>query len=107
MKIKSINTSFSIASGTSLQGYIHATYSELVDFFGEPLEGDGCKVSAEWNFDFEDGTVATLYDWKLSEPIANYPLEEYEWHIGGRNQKAVEYLTAEIQQRRELRGQPY
>lgn len=106
MKLKSINASFSIASGTSLQGYIHATYAELVDFFGEPLAMLN-DVSAEWIFQFEDGTVATLYDWKLSEPIANYPLEEYEWHIGWRNQKAVEYLTAEIQQRRALRGQPY
>lgn len=107
MKIKSINTSFSIADGTSLQGYIHATYAELVDFFGEPLASGVAYPIAEWIFQFEDGTVATLYDWKLSEPIANYPLEEYEWHIGGNNQKAVEYLTAEIQQRRALRGQPY
>jgi len=36
--------------------------------------------------EFEDGTVATIYDWKLYET----PYDEYQWHIGGKSFKAVE-----------------
>lgn len=72
-------------NGTSLQGYITATYAELVERFGEP-EAGGDKTTAEWALDFEDGTVATIYDWKEYET----PLGTYRWHIGGHNYAAVE-----------------
>jgi hypothetical protein len=39
---------------------------------------------------FPDGTVATIYDWKLSQT----PKDLYDWHIGGHSKKAV---TAIIQ----------
>jgi len=70
---------------TCLQGYITATYAELVERFGEPESG-GDKTTAEWALDFEDGTVATIYDWKEYET----PLGTYRWHIGGHSYEAVE-----------------
>jgi hypothetical protein len=73
-------------NGTCLQGYIETTYDELVKVFGKPTELGGCyKVTVEWTLQFSDGTVASIYDWKLSET----PMGTYRWHIGGKSQHAV------------------
>jgi len=61
---------------TSLQGYMPARYEDLVAVFGEP-EGGGDKTTVEWCLAFEDGTVATIYDWKEYET----PMGLYHWHI--------------------------
>jgi hypothetical protein len=34
---------------------------------------------------FEDGTVATIYDWKMNST----PMREYSWHIGGYGDQAA------------------
>lgn len=73
-------------TGTSLKGYIDTSYEKLVSTFSEPEDGssDG-KTRVEWHVEFEDGTVANIYDWKCSEPI-----EQVEtWNIGGRSPAAV------------------
>ncbi len=76
--------------GTSYKGIIRAYYHELVEVFGLPDRGpdnyDADKVTCEWNLQFEDGTVATIYDWKESET----PMGQYDWHIGGKSFEAVE-----------------
>lgn len=72
------------ANGTSLQGYMTAYYHQLVEVFGEP-EGGGDKTTVEWCLEFEDGTVATIYDWKEYET----PMGSYRWHIGGKDGMAV------------------
>lgn len=70
--------------GTHLQGYITAYFHQLVEVFGEPTYG-GDKVTAEWMLTFEDGTIATIYDWKEYAT----PMGEYRWHIGGHSPAAV------------------
>lgn len=70
---------------TGLQGYVHATYDELVSVFGEPDLRDGDKVTAEWCLEFEDGTIATIYDWKMGET----PRGLYRWHVGGYDARAA------------------
>ena len=72
------------ANMTSLQGYMPAYYHQLVAVFGEP-EGGGDKTTVEWCLEFEDGTVATIYDWKEYET----PTGKYNWHIGGKSKAAV------------------
>ena len=72
------------ANRTSLQGYMPARYEELVAVFGEP-EGGGDKTTVEWCLAFEDGTVATIYDWKEYKT----PMYKYDWHIGGMSKLAV------------------
>ena len=59
------------ANGTHLQGNVGATYQELVEVFGEPIryDSDGTthmnnKTDAEWRISFEDGTKATIYNYK-------------------------------------------
>jgi hypothetical protein len=79
---------------TCLQGYIVASYDRLVELFGEPTEGDGYKVDAEWLVEFEDGTVATIYNWKNGINYCGfdegYPVEVItDWHVGGHAFQAV------------------
>lgn len=90
-----INTeeAFDASGGTSLQGYVEAAYDDLVRVFGPPDEGDGVKVDAEWALLSEDGSVATIYNYKDG---VNYlgadegtPVEDItEWHIGGHSPSA-------------------
>jgi len=81
------------ANGTHLQGYVRATYDQLVARFGEP-EGGGDKTTVEWVLVFEDGTVATIYDWKEYET----PTYMYDWHIGGMSKTAVTRVTQAFKQ---------
>lgn len=69
---------------TSLQGYVLTTYDKLVAVFGKPM-GPGDKTTAEWILKFDDGTVATIYDWKEYDT----PQGEYSWHVGGNKRTAV------------------
>ncbi|MGY8864155.1 MAG: hypothetical protein ACKVJK_00865 [Methylophagaceae bacterium] len=77
---------------TSLQGYLKASYEELVKVFGEPQcttpSGDG-KVDVEWDMNIldEDHNAIrpfTIYNWKDydggREAMSN---PDYIWHIGG------------------------
>jgi|DEB0MinimDraft_6_1074348.scaffolds.fasta_scaffold218852_1 hypothetical protein len=81
--------------GTSLQGYITAPYAELVELFGKPHDFfDDFKCDAEWYVEFDDGTVATIYNWKNG---SNYlgddapPVEAItSWNIGGNTPEAAE-----------------
>lgn len=84
----------SLINGTCLQGYINTSYRDLVECFGEPhCDGDGYKVDAEWMLRFEDGTVATIYNWKNGRNYCDEDGMDVEditdWHIGGNNPKAV------------------
>lgn len=79
------------ANGTSLQGYVKTTFNKLVDTIGEPIyprSGDG-KVICEWVMEWEDGTISTIYCWKVS----SIPMGEYNWHIGGFSEKAVNHVS--------------
>jgi hypothetical protein len=80
-------------NGTSLQGYVQAYYHQLVEVFGEP-EGGGDKTTVEWCLSFADGTVATIYDWKEYDT----PTGLYHWHIGGRNNLAVDRVISTFKQ---------
>jgi hypothetical protein len=77
---------------TSLQGYITASYEDLVKVFGEPQydtpSGDG-KVDVEWEMNIldEDHNAIrpfTIYNWKdydAGRTARSTP--NYRWHIGG------------------------
>jgi hypothetical protein len=52
--------------GSHLQGYTTSTFQNIIDKLGKPhSQGDAYKTDAQWAFKFEDGTVATLYNWTL------------------------------------------
>ena len=81
-------------NGTSLQGYVEATYSELVAVFGAPSYGpddeDSDKVTCAWELELENGIVATIYDWKEERT----PRDNHRWHIGGYNPVAATLITS-------------
>ena len=76
--------------GTCLQGMAEATYNELVALFGKPIltKSEGAETDAEWLLQFEDGVVATLYNWKDGKnylgPCGKPTKRITHWHIGGR-----------------------
>ena len=82
-----IVSDFDAIDGTSLQGYITTDYATLIATFGESL-GGGDKTTQEWVLVGEDGTVATIYDWKQHST----PMHKCEWHIGGKSYKAVQLV---------------
>ena len=76
------------ANMTGFKGEFPITYTELVEIFGQPNDGPNAdldKTTCEWRLQFEDGTVATIYDYK----VGYTPMNEYEWHIGGHDSEAV------------------
>ena len=100
MKFNKTNATY----GTHLQGNVGATYQELVEIFGEPTryepdEYDN-KIDAQWSIKFEDGTVATIYNYKNG---LNYLGAEGKrvseismWNVGGHNERAVTLVNDEV-----------
>jgi hypothetical protein len=93
MYFKTHNETNVNADGTSLQGYVSVSYHELLSKFGEPTGSDGYKSDAEWELLFDDGKVATIYNWKDGK---NYNGPDgldvryiTNWHIGGRDKEVV------------------
>ena len=81
--------------GTSLQGYITATYAELVELFGKPHDFfDDYKTDAEWYVEFDDGTVATIYNWKNGRNYCGPDAPAVEnitsWNVGGLTEAALD-----------------
>ena len=90
--MKTHNDSYIDANGTCLQGYIQASYTTIVKTFGPPHGGDGYKVDWEWDIEFPDGTVATIYNWKNGPNYGSYSTsfnDITDWHVGGNEVAAV------------------
>ena len=87
-------------SMTSLQGELEASYQDLVKAFGLPNQGDGYKTDAEWWLRFDDGAVATIYNWKNGK---NYlgpdglDVEDIDgWHVGCRSRDIVSRVKSAL-----------
>lgn len=82
-------------AGTSLQGYIDLPYKQIREKVGEPFDGDGYKVDAEWEYQTPYG-VATIYNYKDGKNYLGEDGLEVEeitdWHIGGHNKETFEYM---------------
>lgn len=87
--------------GTSLMGCIDTTYSRLVSVFGDPHLVNGDKTNAEWILMFNDGTIATIYDWKEpTVPLGCHNCHNcHNWHIGGLSQNPVQRVTDVLRSR--------
>lgn len=90
-------------NGTCLQGYITCPFEKLVETFGNPMTGDFDKTDAEWNITFDDGTIATIYNWKNGKNYCGDEGQEIaeitDWNIGGNSKNAcAEVYSAVFQQ---------
>lgn len=85
-------------NGTHLLGYLNASYDRIVSLFGLPHGGDGYKIDAEWDILFDDGLVATIYNYKNGKNYCGSHGERVEeidkWNIGGYNDAVVERVRA-------------
>lgn len=96
-KIIRVNDESTSVNGTSYLDLFHVDYDQLVSKLGDPGDSfDGYKTDAEWTIEFEDGNVATVYNWKNGK---NYCGESglavsriKEWHIGGHNACVVDWI---------------
>tara|TARA_A100001015_G_scaffold292194_1_gene367264 strand:+ start:5697 stop:6038 length:342 start_codon:yes stop_codon:yes gene_type:complete len=95
---------------TSLQGYIEASYADLVKVFGHPqcteTSGDG-KIDLEWELKVieEDGQVypVTIYNWKdYDGGFAAMSAEKYRWHIGGKSFMSSAYINEYFENQTEV-----
>jgi len=106
MTFKTHNDAAIRIDGTGLMAQITCSYNTLVALFGEPTEADGYKSDAEWAVQFDDGTVATIYNWKngfnYCGPDHGTPVAEItEWNVGGRSIKAYHHVFDTV---KSLRG---
>ena len=66
------------------------TYTRLCELFGSPMSGRDDKSSCNWVLEFEDGLIATIYDYKLSKKyLGENGLSVNDmksWHIGGHDE---------------------
>ncbi len=90
--------------GTSLQGHINATYDQLVAVFGQPdvftLENSDGKIDVEWAIAFDNGTVATIYNWKNGKNYCGADglnvADITRWNVGGNRYNAATLVDAAL-----------
>jgi hypothetical protein len=87
--------------GTSFQGDLTATFANLKKKFGKPHGSDGYKSDAEWEIEFENGVVATIYNWKNGKNYCGASgtakTKITNWHVGGKSQEAVRLVKEALQ----------
>lgn len=84
------------ADGTHFVGWFDGTRRQIESVLGAPnfTSSEAWeKVTIEWNIRFEDGTVATIYDWKRYSDEELSQDEDYRWHIGGTGLDAVRRVS--------------
>lgn len=94
------------ATGTCLQGYVTASYADLLAVLGEPAaESDGYKVSTEWTVThIATNSCVTLYDYKetslYDEDLPSVELfrasPSHDWHIGATSKLAAAAFRREL-----------
>lgn len=87
--------------GTYLIGYINISYNMLVKKFGNPTDNyDNYKSDAAWDIKFENGLIATIYNYKDGKNYcgeAGTPIKKIkEWHVGGKEPLALIYVVAAL-----------
>tara|TARA_A100001011_G_C14317985_1_gene848905 strand:+ start:6416 stop:6820 length:405 start_codon:yes stop_codon:yes gene_type:complete len=96
--VKKINDKSINIRGTCYMGHFSATYHEIVGKIGPPhTSSDGYKTDAEWAIEFEDGTVATIYNWKDGKNycgLEGLNVEDIsDWHIGGNDKYVTDWVV--------------
>jgi len=103
--VKDIHT-----AGTSLVGHLERVdFYRLIEVFGRPGTDnhDDYKCDAQWDIEFGDGLVATIYNWKNSlnyndriEKNGDHGMQLTDmthWNIGGKDPKVVDRLMSMLE----------
>jgi hypothetical protein len=81
--------------GTSLRGYVHAGYDDLVACFGQPEPSPDGKCRARWIVSTPYGW-GTVYDMTGEEPNPGPIESNTSWHIGARNDETADDICAQL-----------
>jgi hypothetical protein len=66
----------------------------LVELFGKPETTPDTKVNVNWTIEFDEGSVASIYDWKTGiEPELNFI-----WNVGGFDHKVMGLLRDKLKE---------
>ena len=90
-------------NGTCGRGCIDCSYSKLTQVFGQPSNNyDNYKSDAEWHLEFEDGSIATIYNWKnginYCGPDEGTPTELITvWNVGGNGANATRLVLETLE----------
>lgn len=100
MKFKTHNDKEINVDNTGFVGYVKMNYKDLTRCFGESDCFDNDKSDAEWIIEFEDGIVATIYNYKDGKNYCGNkgtPIEKIEmWHVGGVNEEALKHVVTAL-----------
>ena len=88
--------------GTHFFGSIKGvSYEELTELFGTPIareylpwsdETDNKDTRYQWLIEFEDGLLATIYDWKVDYSKVSVHDQQMVWHIGGHDSRVMDRI---------------
>jgi hypothetical protein len=92
-------------NGSAHVGDIEATYKEICSLFGKPLSYDKGKVDVHWVVKFNDGTVASIYNWKNGKAYMGddgLSVQSIKtWNIGGLSQASSVLVQIAVDLQRE------
>lgn len=94
------------ALATYRVGFVWTSYQTLVEVFGQPVISEDPEVDVEWVIKFDDGEVATIYNWQNGKSYCSSgrPCEVpggrmteniIYWYIGGKS-KTVAYKVHDV-----------
>jgi len=96
MKYTTHNTHDINGNRSNFKGQITCPFSLLITLFGQPEDGDDSKMDAHWSIEFEDGVIATIYNWKNGINYCGRYATSVEditkWNIGGFDIAAVDHV---------------
>jgi|ERR1035437_6161397 hypothetical protein len=94
-------------SNVRFQESLRARYDELVEAFGGPNAPEALysqESDVRWTITGQDGTVATIYNWKDGPAYLGSrgtPVEDLcDWHVAGHDRRAVELVQAVLEAKR-------
>ena len=85
------DTAIRASIGNGYAGEFEASYDELVTALGLGIgPSSDEKADAQWVLKFEDGSIATVYNYKTGPAYGGPPVQQNtDWHIGGKSRNVV------------------
>lgn len=96
-----VTQDYNVITGSERFGFLTTTYNVLVELFGEPIKRHW-EIDVEWYIKFEDGTIATIYNYRNGKNYLGKKGKAVEdimhWNIGGFNSSAVRLVHNTIKE---------
>ena len=86
-------------NGTSNKGHLNTSYEYLVQKLGKEHFGESgdAKIMCEWAFEFKDGSIGTIYNYKNGinyDPKDGFIKDHIpNWEIGGNSDRVIHHIN--------------